>query len=266
MSEPTSSQRTPSEAKKSAARTSDSPHAWLDLSIGRASGRVPHIVQLQRVVGNRAVLQMVGRPFIQRAHDSAETDDSDHGLDSLDLTLGAEDVSWWELTDQALRRRNDRTLGAVFFNMIPSDLRVQISQDMLERGYYAWKFSGVFTRERFRELVQQMIKASNPSPSVSPKPGSTSMDLDTKRDDGFIQTARTGNTYSVNSGYTGKSNAFGYDNVVYLRDGGGNINFSASPTSTVTGYNGTETPTIDSKDIKWSDPMDYSSLVQMSND
>nr|MCU0464922.1 HNH endonuclease [Anaerolineae bacterium] len=83
---------------------------------------------------------------------------------------------------------------------------------------------------------------------------------------GFIQTARTGNTYSVNSGYKGTSNAADYDNVVYLRDGGGNINFATNPTATVTSYNGTETPTIDSKDIKWADPMDTASLVQMSND
>lgn len=266
MSESAPHQPTSSEAKKAAVRSGDTSNAWLDLSIGRAGGRVPHIVQLQRVVGNRAVLQMVGRSLIQRAHDSAETDDSDHGADSLDLTLNTENVSWWELTEQALRRRNDRTLGAVFVGMIPDEMRMQISNDILVVGYFQWKNGGIYTRERFRELVLQMINASNSStPSVSQNT-SEETPMDMKREDGFIQTARTGNTYSVNSGYTGTSNSFGYDNVVYLRDGGGNINFAANPTTTVTGYNSTETPTIDSKDIKWSDPMDTASLVQMSHD
>jgi hypothetical protein len=221
-------------------------------------------VQLQRVAGNRAVLQMVGRPvFIQRAHDSAETDASDHGVDSLDLNANTEDMTWGELTDLALRRRNNQTLGAVFINTIIAiygvETRNKINDSLMLAGYLHWKDGGVFTRTRFDSLIQEMVKQSTPS---TPTTGM----FQKKADDGLIQTARTGNTYSVNTGYTGNSNGFAYNNVVYLRDGGGNIDFAANPTTTVTGYNSTETPTIDSKDITWSNPMDNASLVQMAGD
>lgn len=263
MSESAPHQPTSSEAKKAAVRSGDTPNAWLDLSIGRAGGRVPHIVQLQRVVGNRAVLQMVGRPLIQRAHDSAETDDTDHGADSLDLNLNTEPVGPDDLAPAALRR-SDQTLSAVFIALIPPQLRVQIRNDILMFGYFQWKEGGVFTRGKLETLIMQMINLSKSGPQVSQNSNPTPMDM--KRDDGFIQTARTGNTYSVNGNYKGASNQLDYDNVVYLRDGGGNINFGASPTTTVTGYNGSETPTIDAKNIKWSDPMKAGSRVQMSSD
>jgi hypothetical protein len=269
MTEPAHTQHSPSDASKASSKA-ESPQPWLELPAQAVTGRgrIPQIVQLQRVAGNRAVLQMVGRPvFIQRAHDYAETDASDHGAEDFDLNVNTENVSWWELTAQALQRRSDRTLGAVFVGMIPNQMRQQITNDILAVGYYQWKNGGIYTRQRFQELVMQMIQASLQGQQQAPQVAQNEdMVIDTKRDNGIIQLARTPNTYSVNGDYTGASNGSDYDNVIYLRDDDGNIAFEDDPADIVDDYNETEEPEIDEDDIKWEDPMDYGSKVQMSND
>lgn len=270
MSEPAQTQRNTSDASKSSVKA-ETPQSWLELPTQAVvgHGRIPQVVQLQRVAGNRAVLQMVGGGMrIQRAHDYAETDASDHGVEDFDLNANTEAVSWWELTEQALARRSNRTLGAVFVGMIPNQLRQQISDNILSVGYFQWKLGGVYTRQRFQQLVMQMIQESNPNQQAqaSQNVEGEGMVIDTKRDNGIIQLARTPNTYSVNGDYQGASNGSDYDNVIYLRDDGGNIDFAEDPEDILDDYNSTEDPEIDADDIKWEDPMDYASRVQMSYD
>jgi len=199
---------------------------------------------------------MTGHPTLQRAHDSAETGISDHGLESLDLNLNTRHVDWSELTGQALDRRSEDTLFGVFRNLAMYHYEKAgsgqlLSNTQLREKFQIWLYAPVSqnTRSGFKKLIGL-------GRIVSP--------MDNVRN--IVQTARTGNTYSVNGDYTGASNAFDYDNVIYLRDGDGNIDFDDDPADYVKGYNKSEDPEIDKKDIKWDDPMDNGSEVQMSND
>ena len=199
------------------------------------------------------------RPYssvIQRVHDSEEQDDSDHGVDSSDLDQGASYVDWSELTFEALQRRSSNTLKAVFYNLVTyhyakagriSDLPPMDSLEV-DSAYQKWVSGGVYTRARFKALIGLEIGFGDNSTGD------------------IIQRARTGNSYSVNGGYQGTSNSFDYDNVIYYRDADGNIDFGANPSTIVGTYNTTETPTITSTDITWSDPVYHGSMVNLSND
>lgn len=195
-------------------------------------------------------------PVIQRAHDSAEQDDSDHGTDSLDLNRGTSYIDWSELTKQALQRRSDDTLKAVFYNLVmyhfaKAGLYSQLpspNASEVDVAYQQWKHGGVYTRARFKNLIGIMANEG-----------------DDKTSD-IIQRKRTGNTYSVNGGYQGTSNSFNYDNVIYYRDSDGNINFGTDPSSIIGSYNTTEASTIASGNIKWKDPMKSGSTVNLAND
>jgi len=215
-----------------------------------------YVVQMQRVVGNRAMLQMTGHSIIQRDHDSAETDISDHGADSLDLNLDTRNVDWSELTGQAINRRSEDTLFAVFRNLAMYHYEKAgrgqlLSNSQLREKFQIWLYAPVSsnTRSGFKKLIG-LGNLVNMTDNVK----------------NIVQTARSGNTYSVNGEYTGTSNAFDYENVIYLRDGDGNIDFDDNPKAYVKKYNTTEDPEIASKDIKWTHPLDDSSEVQMSND
>ncbi len=258
MSDTTHQANTTSDAAKANARV-ESPQTGMEVAPLQAIGQhlTPrYIVQMQRVVGNRAMVQMIGRPMLQRAHDYAEMDNSDHGEDSLDLGLNASYIDWSELTSTALTRRSKETLYAVFKNLAEYHYakealhnRPPLSDSQLREAFVTWYNSGVKTRSQFKRLIGLGSKIAYSD--------------DTNN---IIQRARSGNSYSVNDNYVGNSNAHTYRNIIYYRDGGGNIDFGATPLTTVTGYNTTEKPTIDSTNIAWKDPVGAGSEVQMSTD
>jgi hypothetical protein len=187
---------------------------------------------LQNTAGNRATVEVLSRISrggsmprvrVQREHDSADSDDSDHGEDNLDLDRGTSYIDWSELTAQALKRRSDNTLFAVFYNLVQYwylKERVQLpAWQLFQEPYVKWKKGGVYTRARFKELVglgRTVLETDAETPNI----------IQRKL---LVQRARTGNTYSINGPYTGTSANFAYDNVIYYRDSKGNVEFDKDP-------------------------------------
>ncbi len=185
---------------------------------------------------------------------TAEVDESDHGP----MTGGApeEIIDWDELEPEGMSRLSkakDMFGTPVLFNLFLNLVQYHCKKagvglpDQLDKRYLLWLKSGVFTRSQFKQLL-----------GITPLSGD-----DTKQ---IIQMARTPNTYSFNGDYTGASNGFNYDNVIYYRDGYGSIDFTKNPKSIVANYNKAEGAKIKSASIQWVNPQDSSSEIQLSND
>nr|WP_315482943.1 DUF4157 domain-containing protein [uncultured Undibacterium sp.] len=185
---------------------------------------------------------------------SAETDDSDHGAES---DAGEEEklIDWNEISDQGLQRSIQITTqsGApLLFNIFLQLVAFHCNKagmempDKLPARYGAW-LSGVKTRAQFKKII-----------GLTPGFGDDVKEI--------IQLARTPNTYSYNTDYTGNSNGFEYKNVVYYLDGDGNIDFKKNPSTIINAYNNATGNKVKSSSIKWKYPVKDASEVQMSND
>lgn len=210
------------------------------LSTGKSGQQEP----VQRVSANGQ-----DHHIIQRVWDSYESDDSDHTEGSAPEQL----IDWSELRVQAFSRVPQAVLFNIFYNLA-EHLYLKAGygspdRELMVGSFIKWFSGGIYTRSMFKRLIglEHVINDKDETSNI-------------------IQLARTGNTYSVNGGYQGTSNGTAYENVIYYRDGGGNINFGVNPANIVAAYNSTEDPEIDANDIVWSDPVDYSSQVQMNND
>ena len=204
--------------------------------------------------GQEEALQLVsakshGDQVIQRVWDNYESDDSDHTEGSAPELL----IDWSELRSQAFSRVPQAVLFNIFYNLAEHLYHKagygSPDRELMVGSFIKWFTGGVHTRSMFKRLIglEHVINDKDETGNI-------------------IQLARTGNTYSVNGGYQGTSNGTGYENVIYYRDGDGNIDFGENPANIVAAYNSSEDPEIDAKDIVWSDPIDYSSKVQMNND
>jgi hypothetical protein len=186
-------------------------------------------------------------PVIQRIVDTAETDDSDHG-DAGDVEEKM--IDWADLKPHA-KRLPKSVLFNIFYNLAlwhyGKAARTAPAPETLVVPYTQWLQAGVFTRARFKELIG-LTPGSNDNTGQ------------------IIQMAREGHTWSKNGDYTGASNGFDYDEVIYWRDGGGNIDFDTDPASELDSYNGTEDPEVDAGDVAWQDPVDDASEVELNND
>jgi hypothetical protein len=183
---------------------------------------------------------------------TAGVDESDHPEGDPDRE---EIIDWSDLTGEGLRELHDATdeRGApVLFNIF-----VNLAFDHYDRSgerrppekelyprFSRWLEDGVYTRGRFRNL----IGLGGPQDD---------------RNQDIIQRKRSGNSYSWNGGYTGTSNKKPYDNVIYLRDGKGNIDFTENPNSNLRGFKAATGSSIHAKNIKWTDPQDYNSRVKL---
>ncbi|HLG16348.1 MAG TPA: DUF4157 domain-containing protein [Blastocatellia bacterium] len=184
---------------------------------------------------------------IQPMWDNEGSNDDDHAEGYSE----EETIDWSELTQQATRLPQ-WVLFNIFYNLAEdyyrrADKRMP-GRDAFLKPFIGWMIGGVFTRARFKQLI-----------GIPPAMGD-----DTNKS--IIQRARTGNTYSRNGGYQGASNSHNYDEVIYYRDGGGNIGFETDPIGIVANFNSTETPAVVPGNVKWKDPVDHNSLVQMNND
>ena len=176
------------------------------------------------------------------ARDRAEESDSDHGSES---PAPEEPIAWHELTDTGLKRLPDYVLFNIFQNLALPLLKTanQKIPDNLETIYYQWKFGGVHTRGQLNGLLG----------------------IPTKGED-TVQMARTGNTWSYNTAYTGYNTGTAYTDIVYYRDGGGNIDFAVNPATVIAAYNKYSGDKIAATSIVWSNPLVPASKVQMSTD
>jgi len=177
-----------------------------------------------------------------QARDSAEASDDDHGSDS---PAPEEPIAWSDLTPTGLKRLPDPVLFEIFKNLALPLLRNagQRIPNHLVTIYYQWKFGGVHTRSQLCTLLGIQAKSQS-----------------------VVQMARTGNTYSYNTGYTGNHTGTNYADVVYYRDTGGNIDFSVNPATIIASYNILSGDSIAASSIAWSDPLVSASKVQMSTD
>lgn len=176
----------------------------------------------------------------------AESDDSDHGPDN---DAPEENIDWSELTAQGLQRLPGDALFNIFLNLVAfhcNKAGVPLPSNLVGR-FGAWMQGGVFTRSKFKNLI-----------------GLTPQDSDNTKT--IVQLARKPNSFSFNGNYVGKSNGFKYDNVIYFRDGGGNIDFATDSKSIVKSYNKKMGKNIKTSGILWSAPVNNPSKVQMSND
>ena len=189
------------------------------------------------------------KPVMQRIVDSVETeaDDDGHGagVDAVE-TL----VDWNQLTAQAARLPGS-TLFNVFYNLAAyhyqrAGKEVPTAEHFVA-PYQIWREGGVFTRSKFKTLI-----------NLQPTENDNVKDI--------IQLARAGNTWSRNGNYTGTSNAFKYDEVIYWRDDDGNIDFDTDPATEVLSFNGTEHPTVNVAGMTWTDPVKHASRISMNND
>jgi hypothetical protein len=185
---------------------------------------------------------------------SPETDESDHGAEN---DAGAEEqlIDWHELSDQGIQRSLQTTtpygtglLFNIFMQLVAYHCKkagIDIPSSLPER-FMAW-LSGVKTRAQFKQII-----------GLTPGFNDNVTEI--------IQRARTPNTYSYNTDYTGDSNGFEYKNVVYYLDGDGNIDFKKNPSTIINAYNNATGNKIKASSIKWKYPVKDASEVQMSND
>jgi hypothetical protein len=190
------------------------------------------------------------KPVMQRIVDSVETeaDDDGHGA-GVDAAESL--IDWSQLTQQAAERLTDNTLFNIFCNLVAYHYqragKAVPNVEHLVEPYKAWKSGGVFTRAKFKTLINLQTT-----------------EYDNVND--IIQMARTGHTWSRNGDYTGTSNAFKYDEVIYWRDEDGNIDFDTNPANEVFSFNGTEVPVVKTADMTWQDPVEHASRISMNND
>jgi hypothetical protein len=184
---------------------------------------------------------------LYRSRDQGETDDDDHGAEDADTEEQL--VDWSEITSSGMNRLHQQgVLYNIFLNLAQYHIEKangKIPDKMPERFSY-WMQQGVFTRGRFKRLMGLTDNESDSSET--------------------IQFARSGNSYSINGDYTGPSNGQDYDNVIYYRDGDGNIDFRVNPAKIVSKYNKFSGDKIKASSIDWSYPVDDGSKIQMSTD
>lgn len=181
------------------------------------------------------------------ALDTAEVDDSDHG--AMDADAEEEVIDWGEITEQGFKRLDQAVLYNIFVQLVEHHCE-KASAPMpgnLEARFQLWLDGGPVTRARFKKLI-----------GISPEEGDETPTI--------LQAKRTGNTFSFNGPYDGKSNGFQYKNVIYYRDAKGNIDFTQDPTTIVAQFNQAEGKKIKPSSIQWSDPQDGSSEVELGND
>ena len=180
--------------------------------------------------------------------DAFQSDESDHGGDS---DTPEEYIDWCELTSQGLLRIPQPVLFQMFYNLAAyhcAKAKTELpSESLLIERYKEWYSRGVYTRARFKQML-------------GIQPGDQD---DTSQ---IVQLARKGNTFSYNTNYTGKYTGVSYANVVYYRDGGGNIDFGADPKGLIAKFNKATGKSISSSSISWGSPLVTASEVQMSND
>jgi hypothetical protein len=162
-----------------------------------------------------------------------ESDKNDHGNNS-DATLeNIESKEELELKDFSDPSEMQAVLWEIFDNLLSLD-SINISQEAKNELYTEWLEKGVVTRQWWktnRQILAQ--KFYNP---IGKNTSESEMDIESS-----VQMKRTGNTESHQKKY--KTRNFGsFEEVIYMRDGQGNIDFSKA------------------KNFKtWSDPLDSSS-------
>ncbi len=180
--------------------------------------------------------------------DYDQTDESDHGGDA---DAAEEYIDWVELTSQGLSRMPDSVLFQIFYNLAQYHCAKAgaplPSEDILISRYREWMAHGVFTRSRFKAMLGIQAQQSDETRQI-------------------IQRARKGNTFSFNTNYVGNYTGTAYSNVIYYRDGGGNIAFDANPKSIISRFNKSEGENINASSVVWSSPVVNASKVQMRND
>lgn len=202
----------------------------------------------------RYLFQQVEKLVQENAHYPAielrgETDDADHpeGSAAEETT-----IDWSDLTPQGIGRLPPATLKNIFADLVRHHFNRAGAQPQgfdLNTAFGAWMHSGVRTRAQFKRLIGLQDSATY---------------ADAASND-IIQFARSGNSYSQQDAYQG-SQGFNYRNVIYYRDGQGNINFGANPAGLRAAYNTAYNATIAAGDIKWTNPVRGGSHVQMSQD
>jgi Domain of unknown function (DUF4157) len=174
-----------------------------------------------------------------------ETGDSDHPEGS---DVKEELIDWADLTPQGLSRLPKEVLFLIFQNLALYHFQKAGAAPEVDLGkaFSEWYRGGVHTRAQFKRLIGLSVTGGD-------------------EQDRIIQLKRTGNSYTQQDAYSGK-NSVGYRNVIYYRDGQGNIDFTRNPATVLAGYNKAFGAKIKPSDINWSDPQDAGSKVQMSQD
>lgn len=187
------------------------------------------------------------RAGLWRNREVAEESDDDHGGFNDDAT--EYNIDWSELTESGIQRLPKLVLFKVFYNLVQFHCKkanAEIPSEM-EQRFEFWLKGGVYTRSMFKKLI-----------------GITSDTSDNT--DQIVQMARSGNTYSYNTDYTGPGTGKDYEHVIYYRDSVGNIDFTKHPKHTVKGYNKFSGEKLKPGEIKWTYPQIDNSEVQMSTD
>lgn len=189
----------------------------------------------------------------QHRHDlRAQVDSTDHGAD-LDAPEAL--LDWSELNQNAigiLRNVADPATGnSVLYNVFyelaqhHAQKASQPLQGNLANPYQQWLLGGVYTRAQFKQLIGLPVNSADDTSQI-------------------IQRARTGNSYTLNGGYDAAARTFRYDNVIYYRDGGGNIDFAQDPQTIRAAYNAAESGNVQPAAINWTNPVRAGSELQMS--
>ena len=179
---------------------------------------------------------------LYRTRDRAEESDTDHGAES---PVKEEKIEWDELTDTGLKRLPGQVLYNIFLNLALPRLKDagQKVPAHMETIYLQWRFGGVYTRGQLDNLL-----------GIPAKSGQA------------MQMARSGDSWSYNTSYTGNNTGTNYTDVVYYRDAGGNIDFSVNPATVIGTYNKYSGEKIAASSIVWSNPLVPASHIQMSTD
>lgn len=184
--------------------------------------------------------------------EDVETDDSDHP-EGEDAKL--ELIDWTELTPTGLSELEDKkdefgqpVLFNIFMNLVNYHYQKAGANPGVDlvQAFKTWYSSGVKTRAKFKELI-----------GLNPVHGDNQNEI--------IQPKRTGNSFAHSARYDGRSVKFEFQNVIYYRDSDGNIDFTKDPRKLVSSYNAATKQKLKQSDIKWTDPQDGKSKVQMQN-
>ncbi len=205
---------------------------------------------------NQKDVQSKNIPVIQRAAadhvDEMADDDDDH----FDGESDEQDADWSELNIDVIEQRLGNGADDVLFNIFLNLVRHHLGQEMGEDDNYRdafeqWTAEGVMTRGRFKGLISDSLMVT---------------DADDESYD-ILQMAREGGTYSYNTdqngNYIGTHNNHTYLNIIYLRDGQGNIDFRVNPAQEREEFNNEAGENIEEDDIDWEYPVDNDSQIDM---